>query len=114
MGIRDNIARLLGYAPVAQADPYSLIPRTTKATPITNPPAFLRADAVAEQYSIPDRSLPEAQLELYQRLTWVQIAVSTVASIGATTAFNVFALDGEETNDIPNHPFELLLRGPTR
>lgn len=112
MGIRDNIARLLGYAPVAQADPYSLIPRTTKATPITNPPAFLRADAVAEQYSIPDRSLPEAQLELYQRLTWVQIAVSTVASIGATTAFNVFALDGEETNDIPNHPFELLLRRP--
>ena len=110
MGIFDGLAKRFGYVP---QDPYTLIPRPpAKATPLTNPPAFLRADAVAEQYSIPDRSLPEAQLELYQRLTWVQIAVSTVASIGATTAFNVLALDGEETSDIPNHPFELLLRRP--
>ena len=111
MGIWDGLAKRFGYVP---QDPYTLIPRAypAKAQPLTNPPAFLRADAVAEQYSIPDRSLPEAQLELYQRLTWVQIAVSTVASIGATTAFNVLQLAGEETSDIPNHPFELLLRRP--
>ena len=113
MGFRDNIARLLGYAPVSQVDPYSLIPRApAKAAPIPNPPAFLRAEAVAEAYSIPDRDLPEAQLELYQRLSWVQIAVSKIAEVGATTAFNVLSLSGEETNDIPNHPFELLLRRP--
>ena len=111
MGIWDGLAKRFGYVP---QDPYTLIPRAVpaKAQPITNPPAFLRADAVAEQYSIPDRSLPEAQLELYQRLSWVQIAVSKIAEVGATTAFNVLSLDGEETNDIPNHPFELLLRRP--
>ena len=110
MGLKENVARLFGLAPI---DYFALQPRTpAKAAPISDPPAFLRADAVAEQYSIPDRSLPEAQLELYQRLTWVQIAVSTVASIGATTAFNVLQLAGEDTSDIPNHPFELLLRRP--
>jgi HK97 family phage portal protein len=111
MGVFDNIFKRLGYAPSAPVDPYSLIV-PAKAQPITEAPAFLRADASAEQYSIPDRSLPEAQLELYQRLSWVQIAVSKVAEVGASTAFNVMALQGEDTNDIPNHPFELLLRRP--
>ena len=110
MGFLDGLIKRLGYVP---QDPYTLIPRTpAKAAPLTEAPAFLRADASAEQYSIPDRSLPEAQLELYQRLSWVQIAVSKIAEVGATTAFNVMALAGEETNDIPNHPFELLLRRP--
>jgi len=110
MGLFDGLIKRLGYVP---QDPYTLIPRTpAKAVPLTEAPAFLRADAIAEQYTIPDRSLPEAQLELYQRLSWVQIAVSKIAEVGATTAFNVLALDGEETNDIPNHPFELLLRRP--
>jgi len=111
MGIWDGLAKRFGYVP---QDPYTLIPRAVpaKAAPLTDAPAFLRAEATAEAYSIPDRSLPEAQLELYQRLTWVQIAVSTVASIGATTAFNVLQLSGEDTSDIPNHPFELLLRRP--
>jgi hypothetical protein len=70
----------------------------------------LTATAAAEAYSIPDRSLPEAQLELYQRLTWVQIAVNAVADVGAGTPFNVLRINGEDTEDIPNHPFELLLR----
>jgi len=113
MGLLDRLVRRLGYEPINY---YALTPRggagASKSVPLTDPPAFLRAEAVAEQYSIPDRSLPEAQLELYQRLTWVQIAVSTVASIGATTAFNVMALQGEDTADLPNHPFELLLRRP--
>jgi len=111
MGLLDNLVRRFGYVPV---DPYTLIPRAipAKMQPVADAPAFLRAEATAESYSIPDRSLPEAQLELYQRLTWVQIAVSTVASIGATTPFNVLQLAGESTDDIPNHPFELLLRRP--
>lgn len=79
---------------------------------VTQAPAWLSATAEAEQYSVPDRSLPEAQLELYQRLTWVQIAVSTVANVMATTAFNVSKLDAENTTDIKNHAFELLLRRP--
>jgi HK97 family phage portal protein len=42
----------------------------------------------------------------------VQIAVSKVAEVAATTPFNVLRLAGESTEDIPNHPFELLLRRP--
>ena len=111
MGLIDSLAKRFGYVPV---DPYTLISRSApaKAQPIASPPAWLTATAAAEAYSIPDRSLPEAQLELYQRLTWVQIAVSTVAGTAATTAFNVLRLTGESTEDIPNHPFELLLRRP--
>ena len=96
MALLDGIARRLGY---------------TKAQ-VANAPAWLRADAESAQYSIPDRALPEAQLELYQRLSWVQIAVAAVAEQAATTKFNVMAMSGEDTDAIENHPFEMLLRKP--
>lgn len=73
---------------------------------------WLRLSAMDNQYSIPDRTMPEAQKELYLRLSWVHSAVSAVARTGATTAFNVSELDGEDTSSVPNHPFELLLRRP--
>jgi len=79
---------------------------------VVQAPTWLSATAESEQYSVPDRSLPQAQLELYQRLTWVQIAVSTVANVMATTPFNVLELSNEKTTGIVNHPFELLLRRP--
>ena len=96
MALLDGIARRLGY---------------TKAQ-VENAPAWLRADAESAQYSIPDRALPAAQLELYQRLSWVQIAVAAVAEQAATTKFNVMAMSGEDTDAIENHPFEMLLRKP--
>lgn len=112
MGLLDTIANRLGY----QRGPTSteiaqMVADGVKAA-VTQAPAWLTASAEAEQYSVPDRSLPEAQLELYQRLTWVQIAVSTVANVMATTPFNVSSLSGEKTTGIANHPFELLLRRP--
>ena len=96
MALLDGIARRLGY---------------TKAQ-VENAPSWLRADAESAQYSIPDRALPAAQLELYQRLSWVQIAVAAVAEQAATTKFNVMAMSGEDTDAIENHPFEMLLRKP--
>lgn len=73
---------------------------------------WLRMSALDEQYSIPDRTMPEAQMELYKRLSWVHSAVSSVARQGATTGFAVSKMVGEKTNAIENHPFELLLRRP--
>jgi HK97 family phage portal protein len=96
MAFLDTVAGWLGY---------------TKAT-VANPPAWLTSEAIAEQFSVPERTLPTAQLELYQRLSWVQIAVGNVASAVATTPFNVGARTGEDINDVPNHPFELLLQRP--
>lgn len=111
MGLFDAVARRFGYQPI---DYYALTSRTTgiKMQPVTDPPAFLRASAAEDAFNIPDRTLPDAQLELYQKLSWVQIAISAVASVAATTAFNVLRMAGEESEGIPNHPFELLLRRP--
>ena len=97
VGFWDNVFGALGYA---------------KAQPVEKPPGWLVATAQAEAYSVPGRDLPEAQLELYQRLSWVQIAVSKIAEVAATTPFSVKRLTTEDTEDIPNHPFELLLRRP--
>lgn len=96
MGMLERIAATLGY---------------TKAA-VSNAPAWLQATAEAEQFTIPERNLPEAQAELYQRLSWVQIAVSTVARVAATTKFNVMTMDGETTEQVVDHDFERLLRRP--
>lgn len=109
MGFFDAIVRRLGYQPI---DYYALQRSAAKTQEIANPSAFLQASAAEDRFNLPDRTTPEAQLELYRKLTWVQIAVATKASVVTTTAFNVMAMAGEETRQIPNHPFELLLRAP--
>jgi len=111
MGLLDAIANRLGYSR-RDTDPYALIPRQTKTATMANPPAWLQAEGSDERYSIPGRELPEAQLELYQRLSWLQIAVNHVATTAAGTGFNVMQADGEQLTGIPNHPFEILLRRP--
>lgn len=85
----------------------------TKTATIANPPAWLTASAEAERWEIPlDGGLPESQAELYQKLSWVQIAVAAVAQMAATTALGVQQLTGEEASAVPNHPLELLLKRP--
>ncbi len=111
MGLWDAIANRFGYVK-RDIDPYALIPRTVKTATINDAPAWLQADGNEEGYNIPDRMLPQAQLELYQRLSWLQIAVSHVATTAAGTGFNVMQADGEQLTSIPNHPFEALLRHP--
>jgi HK97 family phage portal protein len=96
MGIIDRIAERFGYRKAddrVQAD-------------------WLRVMADSEQYNIPDRTLPQAQSELYNRLSWVQMAISVVAQDVALTAFDVAELKQEKTEHIVNHPFELRLRHP--
>jgi HK97 family phage portal protein len=88
-----------------------LLARSAKAV-VDNVPAWLQATGAAERFSVPETWLPHAQLELYQRLSWVHIAVSMVAQTAAIAALNVKQLEGEEAVDIPNHPFEQLLRRP--
>jgi HK97 family phage portal protein len=97
MSALDRIAQIMGY---------------TKTQPITGAADWLLAQAQAEQFNIPQPGLPQAQAELYQRLTWVQMAIHAVASMSATTALSVKRLEGEDANDVPNHPFEMLLDKP--
>jgi len=79
---------------------------------LNNVPDWLRVAGESEQHTVPDRQLPEAQLELYQRLSWMQIAVERRAETAAPTKFNVMTMQGEETEHIKNHPFEMLYRKP--
>lgn len=98
MRLLDRVVGWFGYA---------------KTATIANPPAWLTASAEAERWEIPlDGGLPESQAELYQKLSWVQIAVAAVAQMAATTALGVQQLTGEEASAVPNHPLELLLKRP--
>lgn len=92
----DNLAARFGY---------------TKA-PLEAPPTWLAASARAERYNLPDLATVEQQSKLFQKLTWVQIAITTVAQTAAGSAFNVKERTGEDTRDIPNHEFEQLLARP--
>lgn len=75
-------------------------------------PDFLRAGLGSYGDDIPGLLLPTAQAELYQRLSWVYIAVSITSQTAAGAKFNVSKLQGEKTEAVENHPFELLLRRP--
>lgn len=95
MTIFDRVAAAFGYHKAAQ--PY---------------PQMLLATAGAERWSVPSMALPTAQEELYQRLSWVAIAVELVASSASAQTLNVKERQGERRVDIPNHPFETLLEKP--
>src|SRR5574340_711570 len=76
-------------------------------------PAWMLQTAGAEKFNIPDPSVYGNQADLYRRLSWVLTAVDMTAQTAATTPFAVARLiAGKEPKDIPNHPFELLLRNP--
>ena len=95
MSILDNLLARIGY---------------TKAT--ESAPAHLLHYAENMSFNMPGYQLPKAQAELYQRLSWIAIAVGHVANMAATTPLSVKQRSGESTDDIENHPFEELLMRP--
>ena len=97
MSILDSVLTRLGYG---------------KMQAIENLPAMLSATAEGQRYNVPPLVMPEAQSELYQRLSWVQVAVGAVAQAAAVERISVHQLEGEDEVDIPNHPLEMLLLRP--
>ena len=75
-------------------------------------PGWALATAEAQKFNIPRMELPEAQAELYMRLSWVAIAVGNVARVAASVPLEVMQEVGEDEEEIINHPFELLLKRP--
>jgi HK97 family phage portal protein len=84
---------------------------SAKAPAVKYPP-FALQQAQAEQWSLPPMTMAQAQAELYQRLSWVQIAVGIIARSAATAGSQVRKLNGEDAEQVVNHPFELLLQHP--
>ena len=102
MGILDSLAARLGYA---------------KAQPIRAPGEML---SMAEGYrwDMPQAYDAERQMRLYAALTWISTAIDTKAKIAAAGKFSVTRIVGEpggaDDEEIPNHPFELLLHRPNQ
>lgn len=84
----------------------------TKTEALTDPAPWMLATGQAEKFNIPSGAMYQAQAELYQRLSWVHIAVSITAQACATVPFGVLEMEGEDSKEIVNHPFEELLRKP--
>jgi HK97 family phage portal protein len=69
--------------------------------------------ADAEKFNLPDPSVYENQADSYRISSWVALAVDLAASAVALPKFSVERiLKNEEAQDIPSHPFELLLSRP--
>jgi HK97 family phage portal protein len=96
MSIVDAIVNRLGYVKAGRA-------------PLAD---WLVATGDAGRFSVPDGSLYAAQAEFYQKLTWVHLAVSIVASTCAAVDFTVKERTKEGLKEIDNHPFERLLQRP--
>lgn len=76
-------------------------------------PRWLLETADAERYSLPDASVYETQADMYRIMSAVMTAVDITAATAALQPFSVSRRKpNEELEDIPNHPFELLLDRP--
>lgn len=75
-------------------------------------PDWLMASGRANQFTVPSGHMFAHQVRLYEKLSWVQTAVSRVAQTAALAKFNVSKIVGERSRDIRNHTFERLLKNP--
>ena len=101
MSILDTLAARLGYAK-AQGD--------------KRPPGEMLSIADSYHWDVPEAQEAEKQMRLYAALTWINTAIDRTSEIAAGGQFSVKRVSGEpggeDDEEIPNHPFELLLRKP--
>jgi len=95
MGMFDKVLSRMGYMKAPQEYP-----------------KWLLQSADVESLSYPQYTDSNNKLSYYQRVSWVNIAVDKVATIGSGARWNVKRREGEQTVDIPNHPFERLMDAP--
>jgi HK97 family phage portal protein len=84
-----------------------------KAALLESVPHWLSETADAFFYRMPDPGTYEYQADTYRKFSWVLSACEISAQFAATTKFNVSRVIADrEPVDVPNHPFEMLLRKP--
>jgi HK97 family phage portal protein len=98
MGLIENLLKNMGYEK-----------RYPKKPPI---PAWYRASAGQEQYTIPDLSVYQNQATLYQKLSWVNVAVTLLSNVAASTRFKVVLVKNDKDEEVIDHPFEKLIKRP--
>jgi len=100
MTILDNILARIGYAK-AHAAPVPV-------------PGELLALAGSYKWDMSTADGAGKQAQLYAAVNWISAAIERVAEFGGVAQFSVTRQAGPDDadTDIPNHPFELLLRHP--
>lgn len=106
MSVWTTMARWLGMAAIEETGLVKARPRNESA------PAWLTATAAVDVWR-DDPEGAERQTALYRKLSWVQLAIGTVARAVAGVPLHVQRLGADEgKQEIDNHPFEQLLRRP--
>jgi phage portal protein BeeE len=95
MGLFDKVLTRMGYMKAPQ-----------------ELPKWLAQAADIESLSYPQYTDNNNKLSYFQRVSWVNIAVDKVATIGSGARWNVKRREGEKTVDVPNHEFERLIDSP--
>jgi len=100
MTILDNFLARIGYAK-AHAAPVPV-------------PGELLALAGSYKWDMSTADGAGKQAQLYAAVNWISAAIERVAEFGGVAQFSVTRQAGPDDadTDIPNHPFELLLRHP--
>jgi HK97 family phage portal protein len=98
MGLLDRIARRAGFEKIQDVK-----------QPLS---PWLSATAAVEQNVSPNLTSMSAQEDLFNKLSWVSIAINHVAEQVALNKFNVDEIKGDRRESIVNHPFEMLLERP--
>jgi HK97 family phage portal protein len=89
------------------------IEEAVKAALLESVPRWLAETADTYRLRMPDPSVYGNQADLYRKLSWVLSACEITAQFAATAKFSVSRIIADrEPRDIPNHPFEMLLRRP--
>ena len=97
MGIFDKWMERRGYVKVAPDKQY---------------PQWGLERAGVEAMSYPQYTDVANKISYFERVSWVNIAVDKVATVGSAADWNVKQAKGEDTVDIPNHPFEQVMKAP--
>jgi HK97 family phage portal protein len=84
----------------------------TKTQPIPKPTQWQQAEATEASWDYPDLGTVTNQADLYRVLSWVFAAIEAKCNMASGATLDIKRLEGEKVVDVPNHPFETLLRKP--
>lgn len=92
----DNIAKRFGYSKAVQK----------------KYPGWALATADIEGFEFPIFVDNDNKLSYFEKVSWVNTGINMVSTIAGGAKWNVKRSEGEKTVDVPNHPFEQLLKAP--
>ncbi len=107
MSLISDIVKLLGTDRIV----YHVPPAKTEQ--VTNLVPWQRQQAIDWSYdNVPQGPVFANQADLYRTLSWISTAIDVISDKASITKLSIEQMDGEDEVDIPNHPFEKLLRQP--